>query len=101
MFPQGPPKPETVPFLKEFRRILETEWAHPTLPKHKTKLWSKFCSPPDGVSQVVAVPTVDPPVVALSSAAITPSEGEGGLKMLPIKGKTHFSSAILWPGSSS
>lgn len=86
IFLQGPPKLEPVPFPEEFKRVLDAEGPHPTLPKHKTKLWSKFYSSPEGISHMLAVPSVAPPVVVLSSAATIPSEGEGGQRMLSIKG---------------
>lgn len=71
--PQGPPKPEAVPFPKEFQRVLAAEWAGRTLPKHKSKIWNKLYTLPVSVSQGL-------PAVALSSAAVIPYEGEGGPK---------------------
>lgn len=63
-----------VPFPVEFQRVLDIEWARPTLTKYKAKLWNKLHSLSDTVSQALSVPAVDSPVVALSSAAIIPSE---------------------------
>lgn len=34
LFPQGPAKPETVPFPEAFQRTMEDEWVHPIYPKH-------------------------------------------------------------------
>lgn len=66
LFPQGPQKPETVPFPTEF--------------EHKAKIWSKLYSLSESTSPSLIVPTVDPPVVALSSAVVILSEGEEGPK---------------------
>lgn len=80
LFPQRPSKPETAPFPKECQRVLDAEWARPTLPKRKSKILNKLYILPDSVTQALSVPAVVSLVVALSSAAVIPSDGEGRSK---------------------
>lgn len=71
-----------MPFPKEFQWVLDTEWAHPVMPKHKSKLWNRLYALPDTTMHTLTTPMVDTLVVALSLAAFIPSEGEGGPKDL-------------------
>lgn len=50
------------------------------MPKHKIRLWNKQYSLSESNMQNLTIPSVDSLVVAVSSATILPSEGEGGPK---------------------
>lgn len=78
-YPQGPPKPQVVPFPEALEHVFSSEWGNNTHPKHH-KILDKLYTLPDPIMKKLKVPSVDAPVVAVSLATILPSEGESGPK---------------------
>lgn len=107
LFPQGPSKPEVIPFLDAFQRILEMEWNTPLQLRHVSRMVDKMYTLPDKVMQLLKV---DVPVAAISSNAVLPSWGGEGPEVSCDKkvdsfSKTNFevhlqafqTSTQLWP----
>lgn len=79
-YPQGPTKPQVVPFPDALERVFATEWEHFNHSKQNGRLMDKLYTFPESVMTKLKVPSVDAPVVVVSSATILPSEGESGPK---------------------
>lgn len=78
-YPQGPPKPQPVPFAEALERVLTVEWETITQPKSH-RVIDKFYTLPEPIMKSLKTLTVNAPVAAVSSATILPSEGESGPK---------------------
>lgn len=77
-FPQGPPKPQVVPFPKTLETFFTAEWETFMQTRHHTRVIDKFYRFPDLIMKKLKVPLVDTSVVVVFSAPTLPSEGAQG-----------------------
>lgn len=92
---KGPNKPTVLPFPDSFKQVMEAEWQPPSRSRCTTRAVDRLYSLPEDVTAMLKVPLVDQPMAALSSAAVLPSEGEGGPKIPATGGWKEHSSGVL------
>ncbi|XP_061471597.1 uncharacterized protein LOC133379752 [Rhineura floridana] len=79
-FPSMDTKQVSVPFPQAFDDVWDAEWSSPCKPKPPAKWAKKHYVFADRIMARLRFPTVDPPIAALASSAVIPTEGEGGPK---------------------
>lgn len=79
-FPFQASNPKTFPFLIFFERQLKAEWLCPATSKQSPSSMKRLYNLPDFANELLAVPLVDAPVLALQSTGLLSEDGQGSLR---------------------